>query len=107
MTRPGTMNKLFNRSLVLLPFLGTVLVPREASAGQMSIIDAAAIDAITPVTLAPVTGLAKNHFDLSFRSSFNISSRFKHVGSFAPQSNPGPATGLENHTYDDGYNLLD
>jgi hypothetical protein len=107
MTRPGTMNKLFNQSLVLLPILGTALVSREASAGQMSMIDAAAVDAITPVTLAPSAGLEKNHFDLSFRSSFNISSRFKHVGSFAPQSNPGSATGLGNHTYDDGYNLLD
>jgi hypothetical protein len=107
MTRPGTMNKLPNRSLVLLPLLGTALVATDAFAGEFSTMDAAAIDAITPVTLAPVAGLAKNHFDLSFRSSFNISSRFKHIGSFAPQSNPGSATGLGNHTYDDGYNLLD
>src|ERR1041385_8660967 len=94
------MNTL-RRTIVLLSFFG---VP---AGGQGSPGALAPFDGITPVTLEPKAGPAQNRLDFSFRSSFNLNSRFKHVGSFPAQSNPGSATGLSNHTYDDGYNLLD
>jgi hypothetical protein len=48
-----------------------------------------------------------NRFGLSYRAGFSISARFKNVGGYAAQSNPGAAIAGIDHTYDDGYNRVD
>ena len=49
-----------------------------------------------------------DHFSASFRMAFNLGVKFKLLGGFPPQGNPGPPTGgIENRRYDDGYNLVD
>src|SRR5688572_382436 len=51
---------------------------------------------------------APDRFSLSYRMAFNLGVKFKNLGGFAAQTDPGPATGgLENRRYDDGYNLVD
>lgn len=52
-------------------------------------------------------GESLNRFGVSYRMGFNISARFKNLGGFAAQSNPGPATNGVDHIYDDGYNRVD
>lgn len=48
-----------------------------------------------------------NRFGLSYRAGFNISAKFKNIGGFPAQSNPGAAIAGINHNYDDGYNRVD
>src|SRR6266496_3245067 len=82
----GNMNKMLNRTLVLSTFLGGF-----SAGGQGQL---APMDAITPVNLEPRPGPSQNRMDMSFRSSFNVNTRFKHIGSLGPRTNPGPASGL-------------
>src|ERR1041385_3378199 len=61
---------------------------------------------IAPVTLEP-KNTSPNRVSIGFQLGFNVNAKFKHVGGFPAGSNPGSTNGLSNHTYDDGYNLLD
>ena len=49
-----------------------------------------------------------NRIALSYRMGLNITVDFKKLGGFAAISDPGPALGITNRTYDNGsYNLVD
>lgn len=101
------MNKSLGRfSLLALLALAPPGIPRATAD------DAAGLELEAP----PET---PNHFTLGYRMGFNISARFKSVGSFAAAGhfvpgagnqpgNPGPPTGANfNRTYEDGYNWVD
>jgi len=45
--------------------------------------------------------------NLGYRAGFNLKPGFKNVGSYAAATDPGTDSAKSNHTYDDGYNLLD
>ena len=48
------------------------------------------------------------HVSLNYSMGYNISATFKHLGQFpTPRSDPGPATGGTDHTYNNGYNRVD
>jgi len=100
------MNKFFNRTFRLVPLTSLTFLATSASWGQGDAIQLTP-DSIAPVPLVPRAALTRGKFDFSYRMGFNVQTRFRHVGGFAPGTDPGPATGLANHIYDDGYNLLD
>ncbi|MEJ2422830.1 MAG: hypothetical protein P8018_14205 [Acidobacteriota bacterium] len=63
---------------------------------------------VAPVELVPAQPVSRNRVRISYQMGLNITANFKHLGGFAPQSNPGPAAGTAvNRTYDNGYNLVD
>ncbi|HWD92423.1 MAG TPA: hypothetical protein VG938_08740 [Verrucomicrobiae bacterium] len=95
--------KLFRRSVLPLSLCATSVAfgqsgPVSAAAGQP--------DTFTPLLLEP-TPVSRNHISMGFQLGFNIRTSFKHIGRFAPATNPGSTNGLSNHFYDDGYNLVD
>ncbi len=46
--------------------------------------------------------------EISYRGALNVSAKFKNLGSFPPQSNPGPSIGGGvDRFYDDGFNRVD
>ncbi len=63
-------------------------------------------DATAPVALEPKEQHL-NFVTLGYQLGFNIRSSFKNIGRFGPATNPGSTNGLSNHSYDDGYNLVD
>lgn len=57
---------------------------------------------------AQSAGESTDRFSLSYRMAFNLDVKFKNLGGFAAQTDPGPTTGgVANRRYDDGYNLVD
>ena len=49
-----------------------------------------------------------NRFTAGYRMGYQMSVKFKALGGFPAQSDPGPATGThQDHTYDDGYVVRD
>ncbi len=48
-----------------------------------------------------------NRISMGFQLGFDLRTSFKHIGRFAPATDPGPAGSFTNHVYDDGYNLVD
>ncbi|HXF09841.1 MAG TPA: hypothetical protein VN625_03585 [Desulfuromonadaceae bacterium] len=63
-------------------------------------------DVATPSLIESSQDTPQRSLSLGYRNAFNIQSSFKHVGNIG-RSNPGPATGLTDHFYDDGYNRVD
>jgi hypothetical protein len=95
--------KIFRPSILPLSLCAT-----SVAVGQSAGLPAAAgePDAFTPVLLEP-KAVSVNHISMGFQLGFNIRTSFKHIGRFAPATNPGSTNGLSNHFYDDGYNLVD
>src|SRR5439155_7370313 len=49
-----------------------------------------------------------NQSSLGYRMGYLLTAKFRHLGGFTMQSDPGPKTGTyQNHTYDDGYVVRD
>lgn len=96
------MTKLINRSVIPLSLCAT-----SAALGQAANQPAAPADTIPPVALETKPEPLLNRFNLGFQLGFNLNAKFKHIGAYGAQSNPGPATGGVDHFYDDGYNRVD
>lgn len=62
---------------------------------------------VPPVTLEPKEDPSPNQIRMGMQLGFNMKASFKHVGSFPAASNPGTTNAASNHTYDNGYNLVD
>lgn len=67
----------------------------------------AAVLALFAATTAMPQEGSKNRIAVSYRPGWNVKTTFSGIGGFAPQSNPGPATGGVDHEYDDGYVRVD
>ncbi len=99
-------NHLIRSSKPALTMLGVLLLCVTAPAAE-------------PVPLTKTETETLNRFSASYRMLFNAGVSFKKIGGFSPvghfvpgagdqPANPGPATGgIENRTYEDGYNWVD
>ncbi|MEI9960886.1 MAG: hypothetical protein WDM76_07050 [Limisphaerales bacterium] len=68
-----------------------------------------ALATVTPLVLHSADSIENpNRFSLGARFGLNFKADFQNNAAFNnPTVNPGPATGGANHTYDDGYVLVD
>ena len=62
---------------------------------------------VPPVALESKEDPSLNQIRMGMQLGFNMKASFRHVGSFPAGSNPGSTNGFSNHTYDNGYNLVD
>jgi hypothetical protein len=96
--------KMFRRSVLPLSLCATSVAFGQSTAHVPAA--AGQADTFTPIQLEPKE-VSRNHVSMGFQLGFNIRTSFKHIGRFAPATNPGSTNGLSNHFYDDGYNLVD
>lgn len=95
--------KLLKHSVVPLSLCATsVAVGQNAITPLLSPPD----DASAPIALEPKERHL-NSISLGYQLGFNLKTSFKHIGGFRPANNPGSTNSLSNHSYDDGYNLVD
>src|SRR5690242_14105897 len=95
--------KVLKRSVMPLSLCATsVALGQNAITPLLSPPDSAS----SPVALEPKEQHL-NFMTLGFQLGFNVKTSFKNIGRFPAASNPGPANGFSNHTYDDGTNRVD
>lgn len=96
--------KVLKRSVVPLSLCATsVALGQTTTTPPVLALDDAAIP---PMALAPREQYL-NRISLSFQLGFDLKTSFKHIGRFPAATNPGSTNALSNHSYDDGYNLVD
>lgn len=90
------------------------VVPLSLCASSVALGQTAAAPPVLAPNDAPIPPLALepkeqhlNRISMGFQLGFDLKTSFRHIGRFAPATNPGSTNGLSNHFYDDGYNLVD
>src|ERR1041384_8244063 len=85
------------KAVVLSSLLGTSMVLAQSDLPQN-------LRDLQPVDYSR----GKNEVSLGYRMGYLLTAKFKYLGGFTMQSDPGPKTGTyQNHTYDDGYVVRD
>src|SRR5215469_14198538 len=103
------MTKTMTREMIKYSVVPLSLCAVSAAFGQNALTPllSAPDGSVPPVALESKEDPSLNQIRMGMQLGFNMKASFKHIGSFPAASNPGSTNAASNHTYDNGYNLVD